>query len=38
MERIAAAVTPGARFFIDGGRPLRELPLPIERRRRVGSG
>jgi hypothetical protein len=27
LSRIAAAVAPGARLFIDGGRPLRELPL-----------
>jgi cyclopropane fatty-acyl-phospholipid synthase-like methyltransferase len=28
LERIAAATTPDARLFIDGGDPLRELPLP----------
>lgn len=27
MRRIAAAAKPGARLFIDGGRPLRELPI-----------
>jgi cyclopropane fatty-acyl-phospholipid synthase-like methyltransferase len=31
LSRIAAAVAPGARLFIDGGRPLRELPLPTTR-------
>jgi SAM-dependent methyltransferase len=28
LERIAQATTPGARLFIDGGKPLRELPIP----------
>lgn len=28
LRRIAAAVAPGARLFIDGGDPLRELELP----------
>ena len=28
LERIAAATVPGARLFIDGGQPLRELPIP----------
>ena len=28
LERIAAALKPGGRLFIDGGDPLRELPLP----------
>ncbi|WP_117208958.1 SAM-dependent methyltransferase [Allorhizocola rhizosphaerae] len=28
LQRIAAATTPGARLFIDGGDPLRELPIP----------
>ena len=28
LLRIAAATVPGARLFIDGGRPLRELPIP----------
>jgi cyclopropane fatty-acyl-phospholipid synthase-like methyltransferase len=28
LERIARATTPDARLFIDGGDPLRELPLP----------
>lgn len=27
MERIAAATRPGARLFVDGGDPLRELPI-----------
>lgn len=27
LARIAAALKPGARLFIDGGDPLRELPL-----------
>lgn len=27
-ERIAAALVPGGRLFIDGGDPLREVPLP----------
>lgn len=27
IERIAAALAPGGRFFVDGGRPLRELPV-----------
>lgn len=27
MRRIAAATKPGARLFIDGGQPLRELPI-----------
>lgn len=27
MNRIAAATVAGARLFIDGGRPLRELPI-----------
>jgi SAM-dependent methyltransferase len=26
-QRIAAALAPGGRFFIDGGDPLREIPL-----------
>jgi cyclopropane fatty-acyl-phospholipid synthase-like methyltransferase len=26
-RRIAAALTPGGRLFIDGGEPLREVPL-----------
>ena len=33
LQRIAAATVPGARLFIDGGQPLRELPIP----RREGS-
>jgi cyclopropane fatty-acyl-phospholipid synthase-like methyltransferase len=28
LERIALATTPGARLFIDGGDPLRELTIP----------
>jgi cyclopropane fatty-acyl-phospholipid synthase-like methyltransferase len=28
LRRIAAATTPGARLFIDGGDPLRELAIP----------
>jgi hypothetical protein len=28
MRRIAAATTPQARLFIDGGSPLRELTIP----------
>lgn len=28
LGRIAAATRPGARLFIDGGDPLREIPLP----------
>ncbi|WP_421121831.1 SAM-dependent methyltransferase [Aquihabitans daechungensis] len=28
LERIAALLEPGGRLFIDGGDPLRELPLP----------
>jgi trans-aconitate methyltransferase len=28
MRRIAAATVPGARLFIDGGQPLRELSIP----------
>lgn len=31
MERIAAATVLGARLFIDGGRPLRELPIEVRR-------
>jgi SAM-dependent methyltransferase len=27
LRRLAAAAKPGARLYIDGGRPLRELPL-----------
>ena len=27
MERLARATRPGARLFIDGGNPLRELPI-----------
>ncbi|UBU08966.1 SAM-dependent methyltransferase [Nonomuraea gerenzanensis] len=28
LRRIASATRPGARLFIDGGDPLRELPIP----------
>jgi len=28
LQRIAAALTPSGRLFIDGGNPLREVPLP----------
>ncbi len=28
LSRMSAAVKPGGRLFIDGGDPLRELPLP----------
>ncbi len=28
LHRLAAATTPGARLFIDGGDPLREIPIP----------
>jgi len=28
LERIAVATTDGARLFVDGGDPLRELPIP----------
>ena len=28
LQRIAAATTVGARLFIDGGEPLRELTIP----------
>lgn len=28
LKRIAAALTPNARLFIDGGNPLREIKLP----------
>ncbi|MFB6554464.1 SAM-dependent methyltransferase [Streptomyces sp. NPDC056405] len=27
LERVAAALAPGGRLFVDGGRPLREIPL-----------
>jgi hypothetical protein len=32
LARIAAALTPAGRLFIDGGDPLRELPLHEGRR------
>ncbi|MGP3968728.1 class I SAM-dependent methyltransferase [Streptomyces sp. 6N223] len=28
LDRIAAALAPGGRLFIDGGEPLREIPMP----------
>src|SRR5215212_8584288 len=28
LRPLAAAAAPGARLFVDGGRPLRELPIP----------
>jgi SAM-dependent methyltransferase len=28
LQRIAAALTPSGRLFVDGGSPLREIPLP----------
>ena len=28
LRRIAAALTPSGRLFVDGGNPLREIPLP----------
>lgn len=28
LERVTAALAPGGRLFVDGGRPLRELPVP----------
>lgn len=31
-ERIAAALAPGGRLFIDGGAPLLEVALPVPRR------
>jgi len=31
LERIAAATTADARLFVDGGDPLRELPIPRPR-------
>ena len=29
LERIAAALVPGGRLFVDGGDPLREIPLRL---------
>ena len=29
LRRIAAALTPEGRLFLDGGTPLREIPLPL---------
>ena len=31
LERIAQATTADARLFVDGGDPLRELPIPRTR-------
>ncbi|MEV0082125.1 methyltransferase domain-containing protein [Saccharopolyspora sp. NPDC050642] len=31
LERIAAALVPGGRLFVDGGQPLREIPMPPQR-------
>jgi cyclopropane fatty-acyl-phospholipid synthase-like methyltransferase len=28
LERIAAALAPGGRLLVDGGQPLREIPMP----------
>lgn len=28
LQRVARALTPQGRLFIDGGDPLREIPLP----------
>jgi protein-L-isoaspartate O-methyltransferase len=28
MSRLAVALVPGGRLYIDGGQPLRELPMP----------
>ena len=28
LQRLAAATTPDARLFVDGGDPLREIPIP----------
>ncbi|SHJ23780.1 Methyltransferase domain-containing protein [Nocardiopsis flavescens] len=28
LERLARALVPGGRLFVDGGDPLREVPLP----------
>jgi len=28
LQRLAAAAAPGARLLVNGGDPLRELPLP----------
>jgi cyclopropane fatty-acyl-phospholipid synthase-like methyltransferase len=29
LQRLAAATAPGARLLVDGGDPLRELPMPL---------
>jgi ubiquinone/menaquinone biosynthesis C-methylase UbiE len=31
LERLARALVPGGRLFIDGGDPLREVPVPTPR-------
>jgi SAM-dependent methyltransferase len=31
LERLGRALVPGGRLFIDGGNPLRELPVPTVR-------
>lgn len=31
LARVAAALAPGGRLFVDGGRPLREIPVPPRR-------
>ena len=39
LPRLAAAAAPGARLFVDGGAPLRELPLqPLTQEQRRGAG
>jgi precorrin-6B methylase 2 len=37
LQRLALATTAGARLFIDGGDPLRELPIPIRARNASGA-
>ena len=29
LQRLAQVTAPGARLFVDGGDPLRELPVPV---------
>ena len=29
LQRLAQATVPGARLFVDGGEPLREVPIPV---------
>lgn len=31
LERLGCALVPGGRLFIDGGNPLREVPVPMTR-------